>query len=273
MKAIKFIFLAPALAALLALAGGCSTVPITGRTQFTGLVSPGQEMQLGLTSFNELKKTTPISHDAAANALVQKVGKRIATVAGPDMPNAQWEFVVFESKEANAFCLPGGKVGVYTGLLPITQNDAGLATVLGHEIGHAVAHHGASRMSHALVSQGVGQAAGALVGSSQYAQYQGLFMSVYGVGSQVAVELPYSREQESEADHIGIIYMARAGYDPHEAVAFWQRFAAYNRQQGGGQQSGLTRFLSTHPVDEVRIQQLQQLMPQAEAEFSRGRAP
>ncbi len=247
---------------------GCTTVPVTGRHELN-LVSSDQEMQLGLSSFDQLKKDTPVSHDPAANALVQRVGKRIAEVASKDLPNAQWEFVVFESKEANAFCLPGGKVGVYTGILPITQNDAGLATVLGHEIGHAVAHHGASRMSHAMVSQGLGEAAGAAIGSSSYAQYQNLFMSLYGVGSKVGFELPYDRAQESEADHIGIIYMARAGYDPREAVAFWQRFAAYN-QQGGAQSSFLSKFLSTHPVDSKRIKDLQALLPNAEAEFAKS---
>src|SRR5690242_9734699 len=129
----------------------CTTVPVTGRHELN-LVSGGEETQLGLTSFDKLKEGTPINHDPAINAMVQQVGKRIAAVAGKDLPNAQWEFVVFESKEANAFCLPGGKVGVYTGILPVTKDDAGLATVLGHEIGHAVAHHGASRMSQALVS-------------------------------------------------------------------------------------------------------------------------
>ena len=246
----------------------CSTVPVTGRHELN-FVSSDQEMQLGLSSFDQLKKDTPISHDPAANALVQKVGQRIAGVAGKDLPNAQWEFVVFESKEANAFCLPGGKVGVYTGILPITQNEAGLATVLGHEVGHAVAHHGASRMSQALVAQGFGQAAGAAIGSSSYAQYQSTFNSLYGIGANVGVELPYQRKQESEADHIGIVFMARAGYDPQEAVAFWQRFATYNKAQGGGQSSFLDRFTRTHPVDDVRIKQLQGWLPEAQTEFAK----
>jgi predicted Zn-dependent protease len=254
------------LAAVLPLAG-CTTVPVTGRHAFN-LVSSSEEMQLGLSSFDQLKKETPISHDATMNAMVQRVGKRIAEVAGKDLPGAQWEFVVFDSKEANAFCLPGGKVGVYTGILPITKDDAGLATVLGHEVGHAVAHHGASRMSTALVSQGIGQAAGAAVGSSQYAQYQATFMSLYGIGSKVAVELPYSRSQESEADHIGIVYMARAGYEPKEAVAFWERFSAYN-QQHGGQSSFFSKFLSTHPVDATRIADLKKWLPEAEAALAR----
>lgn len=265
----NYVRLAAALVSAVLLATGCSTVPVTGRSQLN-LISAGQETQLGLTSFDQLKKDTPVSKDPAANELVQKVGKRIAVVAGKDLPDAQWEFVVFESKEANAFCLPGGKVGVYTGILPITKDEAGLATVLGHEIAHAVAHHGAERMTQAMGLQGIGELSGALVGSSKYSQYQNLYMSLYGVGSQVAVELPHSRAQESEADHIGLIYMARAGYDPKEAVNFWQRFSEYNKQQGGGSSSFLSKFMSTHPVDEDRIKQLQKLMPQAEAEFSKS---
>ena len=270
-KSVTRALRALAIAALaLILFESCTTVPVTGRHELN-VVSSGDEMQLGLTSFDQLKKDTPISHDPALNAMVQRVGKRIAEVASKDLPSAQWEFVVFDSKEANAFCLPGGKVGVYTGILPITKDDAGLATVLGHEVGHAVAHHGASRMSTTLVSQGVGQLAGSMVGSSKYAQYQDTFMSLYGVGSKVAVELPYSREQESEADHIGIIYMARAGYEPKEAVAFWQRFATYNQPLGGGGSSFFSKFLRTHPVDTVRIADLQKLLPEAQAEFAKSK--
>src|SRR5688572_4080163 len=139
---------------------GCSTVPVTGRSQLN-LISPGEEMKLGLTSFEQIKKETKISADASVNALVQKVGKRIAAVAGPDMPNAQWEFVVFDSKEANAFCLPGGKVGIYTGILPVTKDEAGLATVIGHEVAHAIARHGAERMSEAMLIQTGGGLLGA----------------------------------------------------------------------------------------------------------------
>ncbi|MCU0785963.1 MAG: M48 family metallopeptidase [Verrucomicrobia bacterium] len=244
-----------------ALGSGCSTVPVTGRSQLS-LISAGEEMQLGLTSFNQMKKDSPISKDAAANALLQKVGKRIAAIAGPDMPNAQWEFVVFESKEANAFCLPGGKVGVYTGILPITKDEAGLATVLGHEIAHAVARHGGERMSEALVIQTGGNLLGTGLSSADPRLQSGLMLA-YGVGTKLG-ELKFSRRDESEADHIGLVYMARAGYDPEASVQFWQRFADYNRQHGG---SGGISFLRTHPVDEVRIQQLKALMPQAKAEF------
>lgn len=246
---------------------GCQTVPETGRRQLV-LIPESQEMQLGLTSFDQMKKDVPVSKDPAANALVQKVGRRIAAVA--PLPNAQWEFVVFESKEANAFCLPGGKVGVYTGLLPIAQNEAGLATVLGHEVSHAVAHHGAERMSEALVLQGLEpvatKAAGAALGGD--AKYQAAVNSAYGVVSQVGVELPHSRKQEAEADYMGLLYMARAGYNPQEAVNFWQRFKAVNDK--AGQSGPFDRFLRTHPLDAARIQALQAEMPKAMQEYQKS---
>jgi predicted Zn-dependent protease len=252
------------LAVLMAALAGCSTVPVTGR-QGINLVPASEEAQLGVASFEQMKKETPISKDPNVNAMVQRVGKQIARVADKDMPNAQWEFVVFDSKEANAFCLPGGKVGVYTGILPITKTDAGLATVLGHEVGHAVAHHGAERMSHAMLMQTGEQALGVALSSAD-PRWQSAAMTAYGLGAQVGVALPFDRKQESEADHIGLIYMARAGYDPAEAVAFWERFNAYNKEHGGG--GGTPAFLRTHPLDEVRIKQLQDLLPAAKAEFA-----
>jgi len=261
MNAMKQFFLVVVLALLLALTSGCDTVPVTGRSQLN-LISSSQEAQLGLTSFDKLKQTTPISHDPAANALVQKVGKRIAAVANTDMPSAQWEFVVFESKEANAFCLPGGKVGVYTGILPITKDEAGLAVVIGHEVSHAVARHGAERMSEAMLEQMGGEVLGMSL-SNYDPRMQAAAQMAYGLTTQVGRELPHSRLQESEADHIGLIYMARAGYDPQAAVQFWQRFMQYNAQQGGGTPA----FLRTHPTDEKRIQQLQRWMPEAKAQF------
>jgi len=244
---------------------GCNTVPVTGRSQFN-LMPVDEEMQLGLTSFEQIKKETPISKDAAANALVQKVGRRIAAVADPDMPNAQWEFVVFESKEVNAFCLPGGKVGVFTGILPITKDESGMATVLGHEIAHAVARHGGERMTEAMLIQFGGDALGTTLSSADPRAQQAALLA-YGVSSQVGLALPHSRGQESEADHIGLIYMARAGYDPEAAVAFWQRFADFNRQQGGSTPA----FLRTHPMDDARIQQLEEWMPNAKAEYKPAR--
>jgi predicted Zn-dependent protease len=238
---------------------GCTTAPVTGRREFN-VVSADQEMQLGLTSFEGLKKSTPISHDPAANALVQKVGQRIATAAGKDLPNAQWEFVVFESQEANAFCLPGGKIGVYTGILPITQDEAGLATVLGHEVAHAAAHHGAERMSEQMVAQYGEQFLTSSLSSTD-PKFQSAVQLAYGAGSQVGVLLPFSRLQESQADEIGLVYMARAGYDPQAALAFWGRFAAATAGPSG------PAFLSTHPVTAKRIEDIKKEMPRALTEY------
>jgi|APGre2960657505_1045072.scaffolds.fasta_scaffold05179_2 predicted Zn-dependent protease len=244
----------------LLLLSGCLTVPETGRRQVM-LISTSQEMQLGLSAFQQMKKETPVSRDPAVNAMVQRVGRRIAAVA--ELPGAQWEFVVFDSKQANAFCLPGGKVGIYTGILPITKDEAGLATVIGHEIAHAVARHGAERVSEGILLQTGGGLLGASLSSAD-PRTQVLVMTAYGIGAKVGRELPHSRGQESEADHIGLIYMARAGYDPEAAVGFWQRFADHSRSQGGG---GTPAFLRTHPLDTVRIQQIQQWLPEAKANF------
>ena len=238
---------------------GCRTVPETGRKQLN-FMSSGEEAQLGLSSFEKMKKETPINKDPALNAQVQRVGRRIAAVA--PLPDAQWEFVVFDSKEVNAFCLPGGKVGIYTGILPITKDDLGLATVIGHEVAHAVARHGGERMSEATLLQTGGQVLGAGLSSTD-PRMQAIASTVYGLGAQVGVALPHSRTQESEADHIGLLYMARAGYNPEAAVAFWQRFADYNAKAGGA----TPWFLRTHPLDETRIRQLKEWLPQAKKEY------
>lgn len=240
--------------------GGCYTVSETGRRQ-VNVFSRGEETQLGFSQFDKLKHDLPISHEAKANELVQRVGKRIAAVA--NLPAAQWEFVVFESKEANAFCLPGGKVGVYTGILPLCRDEAGLATVVGHEVAHAVARHGGERMTTAAGLQLGGQVAGTWLGNTRYANYGPLFTQVYGVGSQLGVALPHSRVQESEADEIGLLYMARAGYDPAAAVGFWERFRDYNNKQSGA----TPWFLRTHPTDEQRIADLKRLLPKAQSQF------
>ncbi|HEY1173283.1 MAG TPA: M48 family metallopeptidase [Verrucomicrobiae bacterium] len=238
---------------------GCTTVPETGRRQFNFMNSQ-EEMKLGFTEFEKMKTETPISKDPKINEMVTRVGKRIAAVA--NLPDAQWEFVVFDSPEANAFCLPGGKVGVYTGILPITKDEGGLATVIGHEVAHAVARHGGERISRAMATQMVGQAVGTATAESKYSQ---AIQVAYGLGSQVAVELPHSRSQESEADRIGLIYMARAGYDPEAAVAFWQRFGEYNAKAG----SSTPKFLRTHPTDETRVKQLKEWMPEAKAQYKK----
>ncbi len=240
----------------------CATVPETGRRQLL-LTSTGDEAQLGLSEFQKLKKDTPISRDASVNALVQRVGKRIAAVA--PLPNAQWEFVVFDdAKTVNAFCLPGGKVGVYTGILPITLNEGGLATVIGHEVAHAVARHGGERMSEAMLIALGGVAVDQFM-KEKSDTTRILALGAYGIGSSVGVALPHSRLQESEADHLGLIYMARAGYDPRQAVDFWRRFASFNNKEGGHP----LQFLSTHPVDATRIKQLEAELPQALAEYQK----
>ncbi|MDW7979471.1 MAG: M48 family metallopeptidase [Verrucomicrobiales bacterium] len=251
--------------ALACLVAGCATVPETGRKQLR-LIPESEEMQLGLAAFEKLKKETPISKDAAANEMLQRVGQRIAAVA--PLPNAKWEFVLFENKEPNAFCLPGGKVGVYTGILEITRDEAGLATVVAHEVAHAVARHGAERLSEALVIEAGAQLLGVTLSSAD-PRTQAAVATAYGVGTTLGRVLPHSREQESEADYIGLIYMARAGYDPEAAIAFWQRFAEYNKRRGG---NFMPAFLRTHPLDETRIRQLQAWLPKAKEEYLRRSA-
>ncbi len=242
---------------------GCETVPETGRSQLL-LISPDQETELGLTEFEKLKSSTPVSEDAELNAMLQRVGQRVAAVA--PLPNARWEFVLFDDPNtANAFCLPGGKVGIYTGILPVTKDENGLATVIGHEVAHAVARHGGERVSQALILQMGGEALESAL-SSQPAQTRSLVLQGYGLGSKVGVILPYSRAHELEADELGLLYMARAGYDPRSAVDFWQRFSAYTRGKGGAP----PEFLSTHPIDTRRIAQIEALMPKALAEYQKA---
>lgn len=246
------------------LLAACETVPVTGRSQLL-LISPDQEMELGFNEFQKLKKQTPVSKDKALTEMVNRTGQRIAAVA--ELPGAQWEFVLFDQPDiANAFCLPGGKVGIYSGILTVTQNEAGLATVMAHEVAHAVARHGAERISEGILIE-LGGKVVSILASEKSEQTQSLINSSYGIGSQLGVMLPHSRKQELEADHIGLLYMARAGYSPDEAIAFWQRFSQYN---GKGDSSRVMEFFSTHPVDATRIKELQKLLPQAREEYRKA---
>lgn len=247
-----------ATALLLSVIAACATAPITGRQQLI-LIPASQEIVLGLKSYREILSKSKLSEDKEIVDMVNRVGWKISRVTSRDYPTAkdyEWEFSVIEDdKTPNAFALPGGKVAVYTGILKYTQNEAGLATVISHEIGHALARHGAERMSQYLLAQ-LGQVALNVAIQDQSPETMAAINIGYGVGTTVGVLLPFSRVEESEADHIGLILMAKAGYDPQEAVLFWERMA-----KAGGKKP--PAFLSTHPADEKRIAQIKQLMPEA----------
>jgi metalloendopeptidase OMA1, mitochondrial len=236
----------------------CYTVPQTGRSSFN-VLGPGEELKLGLSAFDEIKKKEKISTDSAKTAMVKRVGQRIANVADRDIPNARWEFVLFENEEPNAFALPGGKVGIHTGILPITKTEAGLAAVIGHEVAHVAARHAGERISEQIGLSAVGTAAGiALSGKGD--RTRNAVLLGFGLGSTFGLVLPHNRMQESEADKIGLIYMAKAGYPPKEAVEFWKRFKEYNDKKGGRP----PEFLSTHPADAQRIRNLEAQVEEAE---------
>ena len=235
---------------------GCYTVPETGRKSLI-LIPESQEMALGASAYLEAKSQTPVSTNARDTAQVERIGRRIAGVAHRDY--YEWEFAVFEAPDTiNAWCLPGGKIGFYTGILPVCSNDAGIATVMAHEIGHAVARHGAERMSIGLIVL-AGAAATAYATKDQDETNRQMIMAAYGIGTTLFVQLPYSRRDEYEADRIGLMLMADAGYDPRESVVFWQRMQTMGEARG----SKPPEFLSTHPTDAHRIQQLEQYLPEA----------
>ncbi|MBI4588030.1 MAG: M48 family metallopeptidase [Candidatus Rokubacteria bacterium] len=233
----------------------CQTVPITGRSQLQ-LLSEPQEVQMGLQAYREILKKARLSRDPVANDLVTRVGTRIAAATG--RTGYAWEFkVIDDARQINAFALPGGKVAVYTGLLPVTRDDAGLAAVLGHEVAHAVARHGGERVSQQLLVQaGLTATMAALSGGDPHTVRQ--VGALLGAGAAVGVILPWSRLQESEADHLGLIYMAKAGYDPHAARDLWIRMTEASRGRGRPPE-----FLSTHPSDVTRIRQIEQWLPEA----------
>lgn len=242
----------------------CATVPITGRRQLD-LIPDSEMLAMSFQQYDEFLKANKVSTDREETALVKKVGLRIQGAVeqyftdkgmGNQLRDYKWEFNLIESEDVNAWAMPGGKVVVYTGLLPVAKSEAGLAVVMGHEIAHAVAKHGNERMSHALLAQ-FGNMALSKALENKPEDTRNMWLSVYGVGAQVGVMLPYSRKQESEADHLGLIFMAMAGYDPHEAVDFWARMAA---KKGGASPPEL---LSTHPSDRTRINNLSNLIPEA----------
>lgn len=255
-------------ATALCLFAACSTVPITGRSQLS--LIPGSSMNsMSLQQYDSFLKEHKLSSDKTQVDQVKRVGARIqgaveryfsAQGMGSRLADYKWEFNLVEDKQVNAWCMPGGKVVVYTGILPVTQNETGLAVVMGHEIAHAIAEHGNERMSQGLLTQFGGAALGEALASQPDATRQ-LWMTAFGVGMQYGALLPYSRLQENEADRLGLIFMAMAGYDPGEAIPFWQRMAA----QKGGQAP--PEFLSTHPSGTTRIENLRKLMPEANSYY------
>lgn len=241
----------------------CSTVPVTGRQQLS-LVSSADMLAMSNQEYNAfLKSNNVVPAGDSRTVLVKKVGRNIQSAVEQyfrqknlSLSGYSWEFNLVDHKDANAWCMPGGKVMVYTGILPVTSNEVGLAVVMGHEIAHAVAEHGDERMSQGLLAQ-LGGAALSQALSEKPQQTQQLWMTVFGVGVTYGALLPFSRVQESEADHLGLIFMAMAGYDPNEALRFWQRMAQQNQGQAPPE------FMSTHPSDASRIAKIREHLPEA----------
>ena len=241
---------------LLVTAVACQTVPITGRSQFV-LIPEGTEVKMGLDSYQQILSKAKVSTDARMNEQVTRVGRRIA--AATERTDYQWEFKVIEDTQVNAFCLPGGKVAVYTGMFPVARDDAGLAAVLGHEVSHAIARHGGERMSQQLAVEGVTLATAETLLSGSDPRFVQLAAAALGGVASVGVLLPFSRAQESEADHLGLIYMAKAGYHPTASRDLWKRMAERSSQS----ESSLSAFLSTHPLPATRISQIEGWIPEA----------
>jgi len=242
----------------------CSTVAITGRKQLN-LVPRATMLSMSFQQYDEFLKTNKLSDNKQQTQMVKGVGTRIQKAVeqyfaerdmSDELKDYDWDFNLVESPEVNAWCMPGGKVVIYTGILPITKDEAGLAVVMGHEIAHAVAEHGNERMSQGLIAELGGMALSKAL-EEKPEKTQQLWMTAFGLGAQVGVLLPYSRLHENEADHLGLIFMAMAGYDPNTAVEFWERMA----EKKGGQAP--PEFLSTHPSDEKRIKNIKALVPEA----------
>lgn len=256
--------------AVLLVAGGsfffatCSTVPITGRKQLS-IIPSSQMLSMSYSQYGDFLKANKLSQDKEATAMIKRVGARIQGAVeqyfaekglSQELEGYAWEFNLVEDKQVNAWCMPGGKVVFYTGILPITKTEAGVAVVMGHEVAHAVAEHGNERVSQGLLAQLGGMALQEAL-SNKPQQTQQIWMTAFGLGAQFGILLPFSRTQESEADRLGLIFMAMAGYDPGEAVHFWERMAAAK----GGQAP--PEFMSTHPSDETRIADIKKHMPEA----------
>ena len=240
----------------------CTSVPITGRRQLS-LIPSSTMLSMSFQQYDEFLKTNKTSKNHEQTQMVKRVGRRIQRAVeqyfaeenkSDALKNYDWEFNLVESSQVNAWCMPGGKVVVYTGILPITKDETGLAVVMGHEIAHAVARHGNERLSHGLAAQMGGLALSTAL-KQKPEKTQQLWMAAFGLGAQFGVMLPYSRLHENEADYLGLIFMAMAGYDPNAAVRFWERMA---EMKGG---KAPPEFVSTHPSDETRIRKIKESIP------------
>ncbi len=250
---------------------GCAHVPVTGRSQLT-LVPDYQLLAMSEKEYRQFLAKHKLCQDPAKVEMVERVGERIARAVERFLYETgqiqrirgyRWEFNLVCGKQINAFCMPGGKVVVYSGLLPIAKDENGLAVVLGHEIAHAVANHAAERLSQQILLQLGGDALAMLTGSYSPATRR-LLMQLYGLGANVGVLLPYSRTQEYEADHLGLIFMAMAGYDPRGALTFWKRMMAASRDKPRPPE-----LLSTHPADRARLERITQYLPEALSYYRR----
>ena len=233
----------------------CATTPVSNRSALI-LIPYSQEISLGKQSYEQILKKEKESEDANLTQIVSRVGQRIVAVS--DMPKLDWEFKLIESDTKNAFALPGGKVAIYTGLLSVAKNEAGLATIMSHEIAHVIARHGAQRMTQQMLLQGAMLGAGL---SMKNNTQRNIILSALGVGVLYGFTLPFSRSHESEADQIGLLYMARAGYDPNEALQFWQRFSKVKDGKAPPE------WASTHPADTTRMQGLRKYFSRAKYDY------
>jgi metalloendopeptidase OMA1, mitochondrial len=239
------------------------TNPETGRTVRVGMSSE-QEQALGLQSYREVLAQSDVVTSGPDRERVAEVARRLARAVGEAGQGFEWQVSLIRSDQVNAFCLPGGKIAVYTGILPVAQDDAGLAAVMGHEMAHAIARHGSQRLLRTTMAQTVMTGAQFSFSDMDWNQRR-MIIAALGAGAQFGVLLPFSRQHETEADEMGVLYMARAGYDPEAAISFWERM-----QQAGGSRS--PEFASTHPSGETRIAQLRELMPRAKAEYAKASA-
>lgn len=247
----------------LLLVESCATVPLIGRKQLS-LVPESTMLEMSLTNYGDFLKENKLSTNKEQTATIKRVGAKMAAAVekylkengfADRVADFKWEFNLVQADEVNAWCMPGGKVVFYTGIMPIAKNDAGVAVVMGHEIGHAVARHGSERMGHQLVQQ-FGSMGLSELTKNKPQEAQALYQTAFGLGSNYLVMLPYSRQHEYEGDKLGLIFMAMAGYNPNEAIGFWERMAA-------GSKAKMPEFLSTHPVEENRIAAIKRFLPEA----------